>query len=894
MYGLTTKYNIHFNGEEAYKQGLASMEKNYDDDYSRQLKLHPVYSLVNKKEISSNPDFERAIEKCKKSVQTRSITNKPKRKSNNSKEYREWLTHGEFNPFMHNVWFLSGQAQFYEGDFGAAQATFSYTARHFWWEKDIVADCHIWSARCLAVQGFVYEAEAELNLVIPQKRYNSQAELSKLTEYQNLRTHSQREFSMAQAEILLQKKGSNVNQIIEYLRVADKAWRSKEQRIRAKFLIAQLYEQEDNLDKAHSTYGEIIRSAKSYKTQFNARIAQTRVMQSKNLAKTEKKLNLYRRQSRNAEYLDQIYYALGNVSLQRRDTSKAIQRYEEAIKSSTRNSNDKAIAALKLGELTFEQEDYVKAQKAYSTAMSIIKDDYPSYSEISRLSRVLDELQTHAETVELQDSLLYLASMSDSERDRVIDKIIKDLIKAEKEAADNEKLAAYNDRVSQNVNPLDQNTQQPIVGEKDDSWYFYNTAMVNLGKTEFQKRWGARKPEDDWRRRNKSETAFFETEEPAENELAENEEANDSIPIITNLEGSDDPHNPAYYLAQIPFSEEAKANANSLIEDGMYNMGVIINEKLENFPLSIKTFKQLEQRYPETDHRLDFYYAIYLMYMRMGQPDKAESYRQKLMQFFPESSYGVAVSDPNYIDNLRHMAIEEDSLYRETYEAYLANESEKVHRNYEFVHEKWPLSKLMPKFLFLHSLSYVQEGNTEAFKESLEQLTATYPQSDVSPLAGQMVKGIHEGRNIQTGETAKGLIWNNSLRVSNDSAAVGSSMIFVDNDDITHVLLLAFKTDSVSQNDILFEVAKFNFENYLIKDFDLEIIKTGDLSVLVISSFENLDELIEYHDRMDASASIVLPDGIYMIDISEPNFRALLGGKTFDEYFQWVQETYGE
>ena len=63
--------------------------------------------------------------------------------------------------------------------------------------------------------------------------------------------------------------------------------------------------------------------------------------------------------------------------------------------------------------------------------------------------------------------------------------------------------------------------------------------------------------------------------------------------------------------------------------------------------------------------------------------------------------------------------------------------------------------------------------------------------------------------------------------------------------------------------------------------------------MLVISGFDNLDELLDYHDRMDASDSFELPDGITQIDISDPNFRLLLRGKTFEEYFDWVQATYG-
>lgn len=117
MYGLTTKYNILFNGKEAYKQGLETMEQADNDDYTRLLAPHPVYRLVGQKEVAANADFDRAIDKCKKAVQTRSITNKPKRKENPSQKEKEWLTHGEWNPYIHNAWLLDGKAQFYKGDF---------------------------------------------------------------------------------------------------------------------------------------------------------------------------------------------------------------------------------------------------------------------------------------------------------------------------------------------------------------------------------------------------------------------------------------------------------------------------------------------------------------------------------------------------------------------------------------------------------------------------------------------------------------------------------------------------------------------------------------------------------------------------------------------------------
>ena len=945
--GMTTRYNLYFNGYEAYKEGLKAMEEKHDEEFSQRIWLHPVYQQVGKKEPSPNSHFDRAIEKSKMALQRRSITNKPKHKGKNTPENKLWMQRGEYNPYMHNVWMLSGKAQFMKGDFNAAATTFGYIIRHFWWKPYTIAECHIWLARIYAVQGYGIDAETELGLVIPAKQYQSQQQLSKLQAYRDMTRSMRQAFSLAQAEILLSRK-ETAAQAVEYLQVGRGAFQSQAQKLRCDYLIAQLLEERGDYQKAYDLYGKLGHSGKDYKTQFNAKIAQVNVMakragfsdstnvkarDTRALRQMERKLNGMRLQYRNEEYLDQIHYGLGNVALMRGDTAKAITQLETALEKSKRNGLDKAVAALRLGEVAFMREDYVKAQKAYSTAMGIINKEYPNYAQISRLSNVLDELQTHAETVQLQDSLLDLSKLPEEELNKVIDRIIKELIEAEKKAELEARMAEYEGKKS--TDPLaQQDAQQPIVGQQDKSWYFYNPAQVSAGKTEFQRKWGSRKPEDNWRRKNKTETLSFDDE----SELTDNASAEGADESLANdgtqpadstataevdqeaLDAASDPHKREYYLAQIPFTDDQKANANQLIEEGMYNMGVIINEKLENFPLAIRTFVQLEQRYPESEHRVDMYYAIYLMYMRMsdmaartndsGKQHKylaeADLWRRKLMNSYPESAYGVAVSDPNYIETLRYMVAHEDSLYIQTYEAYLAGETQTVHDNYTYVHEKWPLSKLMPKFQFLHALSYVQDGESEQFKDNLESLTATYPQSDVSPLASLMLKGYREGRQLQLGTTTRSMVWGTSLRDQSEGAMADSAMQFLDDDNVPHLLLLAFKTDSlmyqvdtlnatVSKNNLLFEIAKFNFENYLVKDFDLEIIDTGSgLSVLVISGFSNLHELIGYHDRIDNSDTFWLPETITQIDISDPNFRLLLQGRTFEEYFQWIRDTYGE
>ncbi len=932
MKAMTTKYNIYFNGNEAYKEGVTAMEEGHKDKYGQRLALHPVYQLVGQEEPSANAEFDRAIEKCKIAVQRRSITVKPRRKARNTPAQKLFMQRGEYNPFMHNVWLLNGKALFYKGDFTAAASIFNYVTHHFNWKKYAVIEAHIWAARVYAVQGFSFDAETELGLVIPAKQYTSQSDLSRLPAYKELPRDLRQAFSLAQAEILLSRP-ETASQAAEYLRAGRGVFMSSTQRLRTDFLIAQLLEERGDHAQAYKLYGKLGHSGRDYQLQFNAKMARFGVMAQDNgkLKQVESRLTRMRYQSRNEEYLDQIYHALGNVALLQKDTIKAIKQLETALEKSTRKGLDMAAAALRLGEVAFAQEDYVRAQKAYSTAMGIIDKDYKGYNDIAKLSAVLDELQSHAETVQLQDSLLQLAELPKEKLDKVIDQIIKDLIKAEKEAEDEQRLAEYRENQEGRVDPLAQDQpQQPTVGKKDDSWYFYNPTLLADGKREFQRLWGNRKNEDNWRRKNKTETLTFDEAETAEEEenaspqqileqrmQAERDSlsgADPEAPTLTedssvqrNDSLSSDPHEPAYYLAQIPFSSEQKQEAHQQIEEGLYNIGQLLNVKLENFPLSIKTFVDVDQRYPESEHRLDMYYAIYLMYMRMSEmaaregdtaaqnrhKANAETWRKKLVATFPESDYGVALTDPNYVQTLREMTARQDQLYRETYSAYLASHTDTVHANYDFVQQHWPLCELMPKFLFLETLSHVQDGNLEGYKQGLEKLTSDYPESDVSPLASLMLKGVKEGRQLQLGNTMKSMAWSSSLRgVNAEGEVIDSTKVFTEAEDIPHLLLLAFKTDSLEmgRNNLLFEIAKFNFENYLVKDFDLEFIDTGHgLTVLVISGFADLYELEDYHDRLEDSPSLQLPSTLTQIDISDENFRLLLQGRTFEEYFEWLE-----
>lgn len=877
---FTTRYNVYYNGSEHFKEQLKMMEDKYEDDYTRILLMHPAEARANTRMPQPTGDFKRTIEKMQKAIQLHSIKKKPKKKGNSKKD-KEFRNREEFNPFLHNAWVMMGKAQYYNGDFLGAASTFFYISKHFSWLPDIVTEALLWQARSYCALDWNYEAENIL-VHIDDKTLTTN-DLKSL-------------YNFVQADYLIREQ--RYEEALPYLETAAKNAKGS-QKNRLYFLLGQIYSRQGNNNAAYLAYKEAgAGSGTAYRTKFNARIKQSEVYTGSNIKKEVNSLRSMTRYERNKEFLDQIYYAIGNLYLSRQDTVNAIENYRLAIEKSTRNGVDKALAQIALGNILFTQREYVDAQPCYSEAVPQISDTYPNYKVLKLRSDVLDELVTYAGNVELQDSLIELSKMTPEEQTAVAERLIEELKKREKEeqeAMEREEYLAQQQGMG-NQMTTQSNSPTSFQMNTDKSWYFYNTMTKNAGKTEFQRRWGARKNEDDWRRRNKN-TFSFDDDDDSENDDSEVDETtavNDSISEEEQqrIERENDPHYVEYYLKQIPKTEEELQTCNDIIQEGLYNMGIILKDKLEDFPASRGEFITLLEKYPDNTYRLDVYYNMYLMAVREGDEVEAEKYRQLILSEFGDSNYGQAMQDPNYFDNLRRMNELQEVKYEEMYQAYLNNDNEAVHQYAADMEENYPLSPILPKFVFIDALSYVTENDNEKFKARLTELLEKWPDTDMTSMASTILKYLKEGRTPQAGLTnQRGMIWD--IRLTNDSSinANGDPANFVYDPTKPQMLVFAFPMDSVSANRLLYDVARHNFSSFVVEDFDLEQMSFGNVGLLIVKGFENMNELEHYRNVMEQSSMLTLPSQVRPIMISEDNFNLLLReGRSFEEYFQFQEE----
>ena len=448
----------------------------------------------------------------------------------------------EYNPFLWRAWLLMGKSQFQKGEFEEAAATFSYMARLYQTQPAILGIARAWLAKSYTELDWLYDAE---DIITKQQR-----------DSMDFRAVKDWDYTYADYYI----HSGRYEEATQYLRKAIKHERRRKQKAREWFLMGQLQTILGHKDQAYEAFKHVVRLNPPYELEFNARIAQTEVLPTMDHQRKIKKLKRMAASDNNKDYLDQVYYAIGNTYLSQKDTLHAIEAYETGCEKATRSGVEKGVLLLTLGNVYWEKEKYADAQRCYGQAIGLLDKDRKDYEQLSERSKILDELAPHTSAVELQDSLQRLANMSETERNKVIDQIIAELIKKEKEERRNQEEAeAERTLQQQSVRGGQQvTTPQPTLPSSTGSsaWYFYNPQAVNQGKQVFQRLWGKRENQDNWQRANQTVVGSTET---AENENLEKPDSLDNPDGLDNQEKDNkeqpdsaslnDPHQREYYLA---------------------------------------------------------------------------------------------------------------------------------------------------------------------------------------------------------------------------------------------------------------------------------------------------------------------------------------------------------
>ena len=110
-HALTTKYNVLFNGKEAFTVGEAILEEAFEDNFYELLPVEPINLRgENIDETTIVPGFDRAEEKAVKSIQKHSMN----------------INDIQYNSQMDEAYLLLGKARYFDRRFFPALEAFNY------------------------------------------------------------------------------------------------------------------------------------------------------------------------------------------------------------------------------------------------------------------------------------------------------------------------------------------------------------------------------------------------------------------------------------------------------------------------------------------------------------------------------------------------------------------------------------------------------------------------------------------------------------------------------------------------------------------------------------------------------------------------------------------------
>ncbi|MBE3085991.1 MAG: tetratricopeptide repeat protein, partial [Bacteroidetes bacterium] len=823
-------YNIYFNGYESFKAGLGKITSGYKDDYAEMLKVFE-YSDPSTATLCSS-DMERAILKASKVITLKSITSKPEIKDKRlpSDKEKELLDKKEYNEWVDDSYLLIGKARFYKQEFNEAAAVFNYCIAE---ANDplIKAEAAIWLARIYNETGNFNESLrliSELNITADFTRS------LKSMYYTTL------------ADLFIKQK--KYSEAISPLSKSIELVSGKRTKYRLTYLLAQLYEQTGDGARATSLYREVVKMNPPYDIEFNARINIAGVfdINSGNPQEISRELEKMLKDSKNKDFQDQIYFTLGNMSMKEGNETEALEFFRKSATANSQNQNQKGRSYLALANYYYEKPDYMKAGKYYDSTVFFLDQNHPDYQALKTKSQSLNALVSQLTVIQTEDSLQRVASMTEPERYALISSIIAKIIKDESEG----KISEYSDKYNPGQFYENERRFQGNI-EQEGKWYFYNQATLTFGRTEFRRRWGDRKLEDNWRRSNKTRASAPQVS--ANSDEASRNGSDTAAAVL-------DYKNPEFYLKNLPLTDSLLKISNEKIAIALLNAGKAYSERILDQARATETFESLINRFSDSELVPEALYNLYRINKEKNS-SKSEAYRQRLLEKYPGSEFSRILSDPAYYEKKMADLKMAERLYEEAYNAYNNEKFNDAIALCDDALKKHPQGILAPKFLLLRAYSVARISDERSFKEELNNLIKTWPETAESKKAQEIIAFLNQ--KIP------------ELKIEEEKEI--ATELYIADTTVNHVFVLIVSDPAFNINLAIFDIISYNIDNYTNKNYRTEgLIVDNKYIMISVSGFSDFAQSLNYYSSFRTDQIVRNPSGTKMMTfiISNNNLKA--------------------
>lgn len=840
-HNMVSKFNPLFNGEQALLKGETTLKTQHKDNFDEIL---PVYRLGDE-QLASNikPDMEKAIEKGSKVIQ----------------EHSMMIRNNQKNKFIDDSYLLIGKARFYQKDYLAALETFNFIVLEFPESKSF-QEARLWVARCKTQIGNYLSAKEDFEKLYREKEMPKNLKDDVYASY-------------AQLEI----NERNTAAAYQLLRQAIEKTSEKELEIRWLFIAGQLQSRMGNDYEASQIFQKVIRKGPPYELLFQAQLNRARNydVELQNPGKAFDELKAMLRDDKNYDNRDQIYYVMAEVAEKLDDEALMEEYLKKSVRVSTNNQKQKALSYLKLAETNFRNKLYKQAEAYYDSTFVNLQEKDPRYRKVKKKKESLNALVKNLTTIDNQDSLQQLANLSEEQRNQRIDDYIRKLKEEEERKKQEAENPFTNYAFNQTGGP--DNPGGPT-GAPAGQWYFYNQSVRGVGVRDFTNRFGNRKLEDNWRRKNKEISANFDDTGGAEEESAQS-----GGELTQGEAGTEESskYSRDEYLKGVPLTPEEMAASHKLIQDAFIAVGRIYKDDLGDYDAATRALEELLSRYPDMEEKGRIWYTLYRIYTLDKDQPKASYYRDLILTNMADSEYaelirseetGEPVTDRSEAKKAYIIAYRkyESGEYKESLPLAIQGAKEFQNSNYG------------SKFQLLKGFNQIKLGKRKDFITSLKLVIDQYSDSEAAEEARAILAQMEEVTDIPG--------------VDNAGQEGEEEALYAVDKNAQHKYIVILGNNGKVVNETRIRLTDFNSEFFNIDRLNTKsIFLDMQNQMILVSNFNNAKRALDYYNTVTNQK--ILEEAAKGLDtqhfvISSDNFQKFYKDKDIETYLEFFKENY--
>jgi len=693
-HNTTARYNGYFLAKEKMRAIEEGLQQQMQYDYRQVLPIYPAFDSTTAKALAA--DLEEVVKKASFPIQ-----------------------YHQSSKWVDNSYTLIGKANYYQLNFIDASRTFKYVNT----TSSSADDRH---------EALVWLMRTFLQL----KELDNAHQVSEYLRKERLNKDNARELYLARAQY--HRMLGDTAQEMENLALSLPNFTDRDAQSRVRFTLAQLYQLSGQHKKAHSQYSKVLRRNPPYELDFFSRLNLGQVTELNDRQGKERILHHFKKllkDEKNKEYRDKIYYEMAMFELRQQHYDKALELLQQSLRNPGTLANQKAYSYVAAGEIYFDKlHKYNLAAAYYDSAAQVYPQQAPEYAAVAERRDILADFARQHYTIQRQDSLQRLARMGEGERMAYLQQLVQQ--EEEKRRLQQAKQQAQQEDTQRNRtaarNPAHGTFTTP---GSDGIWYFDNPAAMTRARSEFVRRWGDRPLQDFWRVRSRGEReqeaqiARSPAAGVAEQQLSPEARAQAQMQA---------------YLKDIPLTTADLMRSEKEVEEAYFKLANIYNHKLKEPAEAIKTYLQLLQRFPHTEHAAEVYYSLYLLHGKAGDTQQQQLYAGRIKQQFPNTTYAQLVEDADFTSKNAAANLKAHALYDTAYTFYQEQDYAQAMRLLNQLASQYPFNDIQDKVSFLEALISGHTQNPGVLHRRLQRFKTDFPKSSLLPQVDKLLATYQE------------------------------------------------------------------------------------------------------------------------------------------------------